>query len=152
MQEADVDLDGLDWIVCHSGADIWHGQQDGQWEADDHWEQLIDFRHAHAPSCTHTVLRTIASMASGSGSLLAPLQMSLHHSEPSLKPCSECNTARLLFCHAYSVYVLAVLPETPVRSRHADQYGDQENEEVDTRLPVCNWLSWESAEACPVAA
>ncbi|KAA6420901.1 MAG: Sucrose-phosphate synthase [Trebouxia sp. A1-2] len=49
LSEADVDLDGLDWIVCHSGADIWHGQQDGQWEADDHWEQLIDFRHAHAP-------------------------------------------------------------------------------------------------------
>lgn len=44
LQEADVDLDGLDWIVCHSGADIWHGQQDGQWDADDQWEQLIDFR------------------------------------------------------------------------------------------------------------
>lgn len=44
LSEAEVDLDGLDWIVCHSGADIWHGQQDGQWEADDHWEQLIDFR------------------------------------------------------------------------------------------------------------
>ncbi len=52
MQEVDVDLDGLDWIVCHSGADIWHGQQDGQWEADDQWEQLIDFRHAAlSPSC-----------------------------------------------------------------------------------------------------
>ncbi|KAL3157983.1 hypothetical protein ABBQ32_012382 [Trebouxia sp. C0010 RCD-2024] len=44
LAEADVDLDGLDWIVCHSGADIWHGQQDGQWDADDQWEQLIDFR------------------------------------------------------------------------------------------------------------
>ena len=46
MQDADVDLEGLDWIVCHSGADIWHGQQDGQWNADDQWEQLIDFRSA----------------------------------------------------------------------------------------------------------
>ena len=45
-QEADVDLDGLDWIVCHSGADIWHAQQDGQWNADEPWEQLIDFRYA----------------------------------------------------------------------------------------------------------
>lgn len=45
LQEADVDLDGLDWIVCHSGADIWHGQQDGQWDADDQWEELIDFRY-----------------------------------------------------------------------------------------------------------
>ena len=50
LQEADVDLDGLDWIVCHSGADIWHGQQDGQWDADDQWEQLIDFRYP-LPSC-----------------------------------------------------------------------------------------------------
>lgn len=45
LQEADVDLDGLDWIVCHSGADIWHGQQDGQWDADEQWEELIDFRY-----------------------------------------------------------------------------------------------------------
>lgn len=44
LQEADVDLDGLDWIVCHSGADIWHGQQSAEWDADDQWEQLIDFR------------------------------------------------------------------------------------------------------------
>ncbi len=49
--------------MCHSGADIWHGQQDGQWEADDHWEQLIDFRHAHPLSCTHSALKTIASMS-----------------------------------------------------------------------------------------
>ena len=63
MQEADVDLDGLDWIVCHSGADIWHGQQDGQWEADDHWEQLIDFRHALPLSCAHSALKIIASMS-----------------------------------------------------------------------------------------
>ncbi len=70
MQEADVDLDGLDWIVCHSGADIWHGQQDGQWEADEHWEQLIDFRHALPLSCTHSGLKTIASMAAGSRQLV----------------------------------------------------------------------------------
>ena len=69
-QEADVDLDGLDWIVCHSGADIWHGQQDGQWEADDHWEQLIDFRHALPLSCPDSGLKTIASMAPGSAQLI----------------------------------------------------------------------------------
>ena len=41
-----MDLDGLDWIVCHSGGDIWHGHQDGTWDADDQWEQLIDYRSA----------------------------------------------------------------------------------------------------------
>ena len=46
LQEADVDLDGLDWIVCHSGADIWHCQTDGEWVADEQWENLIDFRQA----------------------------------------------------------------------------------------------------------
>lgn len=40
-----MDLDGLDWIVCHSGADIWHAQSDGEWNADDQWENLIDFRY-----------------------------------------------------------------------------------------------------------
>lgn len=62
LQEADVDLDGLDWIVCHSGADIWHAQQDGEWDADDQWEELIDFRylataafqplHLNVPGCS----------------------------------------------------------------------------------------------------
>ena len=60
-QEADVDLEGLDWIVCHSGADIWHGQQDGQWEADDHWESLIDFRQA---ACLHTLFTHQVSCSS----------------------------------------------------------------------------------------
>jgi len=43
-QEADIDLEGLHWIVCHSGADIWHAQSDGEWNSDEQWENLIDFR------------------------------------------------------------------------------------------------------------
>ena len=50
VQEVDVDLDGLDWIVCHSGADIWHAQTDGEWNADEQWENLVDFR------CTSHIL------------------------------------------------------------------------------------------------
>ena len=46
LQEVDVELEGLDWIVCHSGADIWHAQSDGEWNSDEQWENLIDFRCA----------------------------------------------------------------------------------------------------------
>lgn len=45
-----MELDGLDWIVCHSGADIWHCGPDGEWAADEQWENLIDFRHADCSS------------------------------------------------------------------------------------------------------
>ena len=55
MQEVDIELEGLDWIVCHSGADIWHAQSDGEWNSDEQWENLIDFRC----SC-HTILLQIS--------------------------------------------------------------------------------------------
>ena len=64
LQEADVDLDGLDWIVCHSGADIWHGQQDGQWDADDQWEQLIDFRYPLTSCCCGPSLTCVIFLCS----------------------------------------------------------------------------------------
>lgn len=44
-----MDLNGLDWIVCHSGADIWHAQSDGEWHSDEQWENLIDFRYPLSP-------------------------------------------------------------------------------------------------------
>ena len=39
----------IDWVVCHSGADIWHAhpQPDGKsidWKADEQWERHIDWR------------------------------------------------------------------------------------------------------------
>lgn len=39
----------LDFVVCHCGGDIWHARDgdDGgvTWEADEDWEQLIDYRY-----------------------------------------------------------------------------------------------------------
>lgn len=49
-------MEQLDWIVCNSGADIWHNFRDGQdegkagWHADESWEEHINFRYCHA--CT----------------------------------------------------------------------------------------------------
>ena len=37
----------------------------------------------------------------------------------------------------YTLYMYAVLPEMPVRSRHADQYGNQESEAVKLVLIDC---------------
>ena len=45
----------LDWLVCSSGADIWHATAAGDaggvaWSADERWEAHIDFRRALRPS------------------------------------------------------------------------------------------------------
>jgi hypothetical protein len=39
----------IDWVICNSGADIWHAhpQPDGKsidWKADEQWERHIDWR------------------------------------------------------------------------------------------------------------
>ena len=49
-------MDQVDWVVCNSGADIWHNIRDGSsdkagWHADEAWEEHINFRRVHA--CTH---------------------------------------------------------------------------------------------------
>ena len=42
-------MDWVDWIVCNSGADIWHNFRDeasdkAGWHADEAWEDHINFR------------------------------------------------------------------------------------------------------------
>lgn len=49
LQEADVPVHELDWIVCNGGADIWHqlpsrNGKDATWVADEQWEGHIGFR------------------------------------------------------------------------------------------------------------
>lgn len=53
-QEAEVPLQELDWMVCNSGADIWHLLQskDGKartWSSDEQWDIHITFRHVTPP-------------------------------------------------------------------------------------------------------
>ncbi len=48
-QAHDVPAQELDWLVCNSGADIWHATAAGDaggvaWSADERWEHHIDFR------------------------------------------------------------------------------------------------------------
>ena len=69
LQEVDVDLDGLDWIVCHSGADIWHAQTDGEWNADEQWENLVDFR-CTSRSLVHSDFLIAVKMPASCTSLL----------------------------------------------------------------------------------
>ena len=50
-QAQDVPVQELDWLVCSSGADIWHATAAGDaggvaWSADERWEAHIDFRRA----------------------------------------------------------------------------------------------------------
>ena len=50
-QAQDVPAQELDWLVCNSGADIWHATAAGDaggvaWSADERWEDHIDFRRA----------------------------------------------------------------------------------------------------------
>ena len=53
-QAQKVPLQELDWLVCNSGADIWHATAAGgdaskvAWSADERWEDHIDFRHVVA--------------------------------------------------------------------------------------------------------
>jgi hypothetical protein len=50
LQGAGVPVGVLDFMVNNAGADIWHAKdgvedsKEGQWEADEHYEQHIDFR------------------------------------------------------------------------------------------------------------
>ena len=49
VQEGGLPMDGVDWVVCNSGADIWHNFRDGTsekagWHADEAWEDHINFR------------------------------------------------------------------------------------------------------------
>ena len=49
----------IDWVICNSGADIWHAhpQPDGKsidWKADEQWERHIDWRCASKwPACLY---------------------------------------------------------------------------------------------------
>lgn len=48
-----MSLEGIDWVLCHGGADIWHAMPDRDsgrmaWETDEQWERHIDWRCAHA--------------------------------------------------------------------------------------------------------
>jgi hypothetical protein len=54
-QAHDVPAQELDWLVCNSGADIWHATAAGDaggvaWSADERWEHHIDFRRAPRPA------------------------------------------------------------------------------------------------------
>ena len=49
MQEAGFNSEPLDWIICNSGADIWHALNkedatEATWDADEHWEDHIAYR------------------------------------------------------------------------------------------------------------
>lgn len=44
-QKEGVDIDEVDWVVAHGGADIRHASAEGgSWTADDAWEEHIDWR------------------------------------------------------------------------------------------------------------
>lgn len=54
LQEADVPVQELDWIICNGGADVWHllPERDGKeatWVADEQWEGHISFRWDRDP-------------------------------------------------------------------------------------------------------
>ena len=50
LQTGGLEMEHVDWIVCNSGADIWHNFRDGAaegkagWHADESWEEHINFR------------------------------------------------------------------------------------------------------------
>ena len=54
MQEAGFDGEPFDWIVCNSGADIWHalgknGGGEAMWDADEQWDEHISHRRVSLP-------------------------------------------------------------------------------------------------------
>ena len=48
VQGGGLVMEHVDWIVCNSGADIWHNFREAQdktgWHADEAWEEHINFR------------------------------------------------------------------------------------------------------------
>ena len=44
-------MERVDWVVCHSGADIWQAKGYGKettFDSDENYEELLDFRWAPA--------------------------------------------------------------------------------------------------------
>lgn len=44
LKESRVDLNRIDFMVCNAGADVWWRLLDDSWEADEGYEDLIDFK------------------------------------------------------------------------------------------------------------
>lgn len=49
LQEGGFDSEPFDWIICNSGADIWHALNRAKhgeaiWDADEEWENHIQYR------------------------------------------------------------------------------------------------------------
>jgi hypothetical protein len=47
LEAAGVPMERVDWVVCHSGADIWHAKGYGKettFSSDENYEEILDFR------------------------------------------------------------------------------------------------------------
>lgn len=91
LQSLDVDMDAaIDFMVCNSGADMWLRCEDGRWDADEAYEDLIEFQWDRIS--LHRMLKKIIS---------APAENSRHL--PRLKEL---------------LYNVAEKPESGVHPRH----------------------------------
>ena len=77
LSDNGVNIDSIDFLVCNSGADVWIRQEDGQWIANEEYEDLIDF--CWDRTSLHRMLKKIISSPSENSQRLPRLKELLYN-------------------------------------------------------------------------
>ncbi|RMZ52913.1 hypothetical protein APUTEX25_001032, partial [Auxenochlorella protothecoides] len=71
LQREGVDLESIDFMVCNSGADTWHRADNGEWDADEGYQALIEFEWDRT-SLYRTLRKIVSRPAPGDNSKALP--------------------------------------------------------------------------------
>ncbi|KAL6771420.1 hypothetical protein ACKKBG_A26295 [Auxenochlorella protothecoides x Auxenochlorella symbiontica] len=71
LQREGVDLESIDFMVCNSGADTWHRADNGEWDADEGYQSLIEFEWDRT-SLYRTLRKIVSRPAPGDNSKALP--------------------------------------------------------------------------------